>query len=206
MKRRKGQFFIIAAIIITISLIAIKSLLGFYSTEETISAESMRIIDKQLENIRNEYEYITGIALTKTDVNSSLYLYLSNFSNFIREDRDARALWIAISANGSNQKYNLLAGNYMKTPVSVNITLTNSTPASILLNLSDRSVGSSNLSSQINGSINMTIRYAFEGYQNEELAQFEISEINSTTIFIDLMINDGETRVREKSIYSAKLS
>ena len=73
----KGQFFILSAIFILIGLIMLKSLLGVYVTVEEKRKQESDIHDKQLRNIKSEYENTLAIASLQPvpSTNGAEYLY-----------------------------------------------------------------------------------------------------------------------------------
>ena len=183
----------------------IKGLLAIYSSEETAVSENMNIFDRQLLNIRGEYEYSAGIASVMADPNASLQAYLTNFSGLLRSDKNAKILWVSVFVNGTNQKYYVNAGNYMQSQIALNVSPTSSTPSSALLNLTDMSASGTNFSSLINGTISMTLRYALEGYQNEDIIQFEVSNSSSVVLFLDAALVADSGKVREKSLFYSNI-
>lgn len=201
----KGQFFIIAAVMITVSLIMIKGLLGIYSSEETHANMNMNIDDRQLTNILREYEYATGISSVKTDPNQTIYQYFSNFSEYMRGEKDARLLWITVFVNGTDQKYYINAGNYLKDSISLNISASNSTPSSTLLEIPDMSAKSYTFSSDINGTINITLRYSTGDSYIEDIFQVDISNMTSISSFTDITLISEESKIGTKNLYTANI-
>lgn len=204
--KSKGQFFIIAAIIIVLSLIIIRGLLGIYSTAETNENEKSKIENMKLSNLKGEYEYIIGISSVKADPNYSMNLYLSNFSEYVRGNEKSKILWISIFVNGSNQKYYVVAGNYLQNGISINMTPTNTTPSFANLNLSDMATGSYTFSSLINGTVNFTITYSFEGSIIQDTFLFSVSNTSSTAGFFDISLFNEGLKVRTKHLYQRMIS
>ena len=112
-KKLKGQMFVIAGIIIVIGLIMIKNILGSYGIIEEKRSHETIIFDKQLRNIKNEYAYAISVAVMQANINDSGIVYLSNLSDFIRSENDAKIFYVFAFANGSNQNYYLTVGNFL---------------------------------------------------------------------------------------------
>jgi len=203
--KTKGQFIVVGAIVIIVSLIMIKDLLGVYSTIQTTSYEETKILEKQLENIKNEYEYIVGIASMQSDVNRSVVLNLSNFSSYIRDQLDSEIFWLGIYVNGTSQNYSVNAGNFLQNDITVTLTPTDSIPESVELSLSDGTVQSATFASQINGTINLTVSYTIKGVSREDIVLFNVSTYNSTAGFFDIKLLSDDLVVRTKDVYERRI-
>lgn len=201
----KGQFFLIAAILMVISLIMIKGLLGVYSSGETHANMNMNIDDKQLDNINGEYEYAAGMASLTSDPNQTLNQYFSNFSEYIRGEKDFRVLWVTVFVNGTNQKYYLNAGNYIQNKISLNISVTNSTPSGVLMEIPDMTTKSASFDSDINGTINISLRYLIGGIEKENIFQIKISNTSSISSFMDIAIVSSGLKIGTNKLYNANI-
>ncbi|MCD6092605.1 MAG: hypothetical protein J7J38_01120 [Candidatus Aenigmarchaeota archaeon] len=199
---KKGQFFIIAAIIITVTLVMIRTLISAYSAAEITTHEETKILGRQLENIKGEYEYIVGTASMQNDVNSSLSQNLANFSSYIRDQLDSEILWVAIYFNSSNQNYSVIVGNFLQDNIEINLTISNSTSHTEAISLGDKSIGSRSFN--ITGDVNLTLSYALKDESREDIISFTLSD-NSTIGFFDISLLSDNLKVRTKDLYERKI-
>jgi len=199
---KKGQFFIIAAIIITVMLVMIRTLISAYSAAEITTHEETKILGRQLENIKGEYEYIVGTASMQNDVNSSLSQNLANFSSYIRDQLDSEILWVAIYFNSSNQNYSVIVGNFLQDNIEINLTISNSTSHTEAISLGDKSIGSRSFN--ITGDVNLTLSYALKDESREDIISFTLSD-NSTIGFFDISLLSDNLKVRTKDLYERKI-
>lgn len=197
----KGQFFIIAAIVIATGLAMISGLLNIYKISETSAGEQMDVGWDILKNIMKEYRFITRVAAVQADPNKSAVQYLSNFSLNIREQQNARILWLAIFMNGTSQEYYVNVGNFMQKRVLLSISVTNSIPSSVSTYLNDLNTASFNFSPQASGLINLTVRYETEDKITEDTISFSAGNTNSLTGFFDIAIKGAGSYVKTKEAY-----
>jgi len=199
---KKGQFFIIAAIVITVTLVMIRTLISSYSAAEITTHEETKILGRQLENIKGEYEYIVGTASMQNDVNSSLSQNLANFSSYIRDQLDSEILWVAIYFNSSNQNYSVIVGNFLQDNIEINLTISNSTSHTEAISLGDKSIGSRSFN--ITGDVNLTLSYTLKDESREDIISFTLSD-NSTIGFFDISLLSDNLKVRTKDLYERKI-
>jgi hypothetical protein len=199
----KGQFFVIAAIVIAVSLVMVKGMLGVYSASEASANENTKIDDRQIENIERNYEQISGIALLQSDANMSLGRYMSNFSGYIRDSEDSKILWIAVFSNGTDQSYSVTAGNYLQNDVTLSIAATDSVPSGMEMFIPDKSFSSAKFISTINGTINVTISYTLSGNSIEDTFHFPVSAKDSSTVYLDISLISGNSAIRAKDAYTS---
>jgi hypothetical protein len=204
--KSKGQFFIIAAIIIVMSIILIRGFLDIYSTSESSLNEMTKIEDMKIENLEKEYEYSLGIASLAADPNASATLYLSNLSYYIRSQENAKILWLAVFVNGGDQKYSVVVGNYLQRSISLNISATNSTPSSASLTINDMANTSYNFTSLINGTINLTLSYIVDDNTIQNTFQLLVGNVSSTTGFFDISLLSDSLKIRTKKVYQRFIS
>ena len=199
---KKGQFFIIAAIVITVTLVMIRTLISSYSATEITTHEETKILGRQLENIKGEYEYIVGTASMQNDVNSSLSQNLANFSSYIRDQLDSEILWVAIYFNSSNQNYSVIVGNFLQDNIEINLTISNSTSHTEAISLGDKSIGSRSFN--ITGDVTLTLSYTLKDESREDIISFTLSD-NSTIGFFDISLLSDNLKVRTKDLYERKI-
>ena len=204
-KGLKGQMFVRAAIIIVIGLIMIKNILGVYGIMEEKRTQETGILDKQLRNIKNEYGYAIAAAAMQANINDSGISYLSNFSDFIRSENDAKIFYLFAFANGSNQNYYLTVGNYMNDMINItSLAVTTSSPSSWQISaMNDKTNLTNSFSSSINGTINVTINYTLSGTSISEFVPLTVDTKNRVIGFFDISLYSGNDFIRTKFVYNA---
>lgn len=203
---RKGQFFIIAALVLLTSLVLIRGMLDLYSSGEKSSSLSSDYGEKKLENILDEFENAVGIASLGSSPADGLVYALSNLSSYIREREDARILWVSVYSNGTSGNYTATVGNYLQKNAYFNISATSSSPSSYAFYLDDSENSSVDFSSQVNGTINLTLSYSIEGSSVQDTFGFSVSNISSTTAFLDMRILSGNGMFGSKRTYQRIMS
>lgn len=203
---RKGQFFIIAALVLLTSIVLIRGMLDVYSSGEKSSSLSADYGEKKLENILDEFENAAGISSLGTSPGTSLVYSLSNFSYYIREREDARILWVSVFSNGTNGNYTATVGNYLQKNLYFNVSATSSSPDSFAFSLDDSENSSMQFSSQINGTINLTVSYSDEGFGVQDTFSFSVSNISSVAAFIDARILSSNGMYGSKRAYQIIMS
>lgn len=195
----KGQLFLIASIFVLIGLIMLKNLLGIYSTiEEKGSLESL-LFDKELRNLMNEYKNIVATASLKSDVGAD---YLSNFSSFIRNEMNSKILYSFVFMNSSSKNYSVTIGNFLNDKINVTLSATNATPANSIIGImNDKTNATREFTSNINGTVQLTLIYEKEGQTFEERIAIR-SDHNYVTGFFDLVIAEDESFVRMRDGYN----
>lgn len=197
-----GQMFIIGAILILIALIAVKNLLGVYSTFEEKRFEETLNMDKQIRNLKNEFGYILGIASLQSDINLSGIRFFYNFSDFVVNDIDAKVLYAFVFVNSTNQQFGVTVGNFLKDAINVTINATNSSPSGYTFTINNNVNVSRQFSSNINGTVNITLAYT---QQNENITE-RFSMLASTQRFVagffDITVESKDEFVRSKEVYN----
>jgi hypothetical protein len=200
--KKKGQMFIIAAIIILVGLVEIRGLLGLYATFEEKRSEETFVLDKQVKNMRSEFAYTLGIATLQSDANLSGIRFLYNFSNFTAADAGAKLLYAFVFANSSTQRFGVTVGNFLKDTINITINATNSTPAGYSFAVNDKINASREFQSNINGTVNITLTYS---YQNENITErFPIiaSAQRFASVFVDATLEISGEFIRSKEFYN----
>ncbi len=202
-KGSKGQMFVIGAILIVIGLIMLKNLLGIYSTAEEKRYQESIIIDKQLRNVKDEYKYIVATAAVQADANASGISYLSNFSNFIRNDFDSKIVYMFVYANGTTQRFSITVGNFIDDKINVTVNATNSNPAGYLYgNMNDKTNLTREFNATINGTINVTLTYIYRSGNFTERIPVNVSTRNLAAGFFDISLEDSSLYIRSKETYN----
>lgn len=207
----KAQMFIIAAIIIAIAILSLKGVLGVYRTIEEKEFQDVEILDRQLENVRDEYENAINIAVLQQERNESGILYLKNLSTFIRQDTKnrlgAEIFYIYISLNNTRRRFSLNVGNFLGDRIngSIRVTNTQSAPVTETGDINDMETKTFDflLNQQFNGTVNITFSYQKTGELIEEKLSFETNrDIN--LLFYDISL-ESESRLRVKDIYKVEI-
>lgn len=202
MFRKKGQFFLIAAIFILMGIIIIKDIIGFFEIGEERRFHESTFLNKNLKNIKNEYRYLIGLSSMQSDVNSSGIIKLWNFTNLIRDSINSKILYVYIFTNGTNQKYSITVGNFLNDRINVLINVTNSTIPSYFFGLmNDKTNNTKEFQSNINDTINIILTYDTQTEQTIEKFSINPSK-NSVTCFFDITLYNDNLLVRMKDIYN----
>lgn len=199
----KGQFFIIAAVIILIGFILLKNSLGIFDTlvERRIVESSM--MNKQAVNILNEYKYLSGVASLQNNVNGSAIEYLSNFSSFMRDDRDVEILYVFVYMNDSANTYSITLGNFLNDNINASINVTTSTPQSVNFTLNDKRNTTYNFAVSSDGILDVNLTYRrIDTLVTEKLSVD--SRKNMTSFFIDLTLIENN-KIRVKDVYNVTI-
>ena len=200
---RKGQMFVIGAILILIGLIVLKNLLGVYSTAEEKRYQESVILDKQLRNIRDEYKYIIATASMQNDANASGISYLSNFSSLIRNDMNGRIVYMFIFANGTTQKFSVNVGNFVNDKINVTVNATSSNPNGYVYgSMDDKANLTKEFNATINGTINVTLKYLYRNINFTEMVPVNVSTKSRAAGFFDITLEGSDIYVRSKETYS----
>src|SRR3989344_4978042 len=196
----KGQFFIIAAVIILIGFILLRNSLGIFDTlaERRIVESSM--MNKQAINIMNEYKYLAGTASLQNDVNRSAIDYLYNFSSYLRDDRNVEILYVFVYMNDSADTYSVTVGNFLNDNINVTISASDSTPSQANVFLNDRKNTTARFSASVNNTINITLSYKRIDATTTERFTVD-SRKNMTVGFFDIALIEN-TKIRVKDVYN----
>lgn len=199
--RSKGQIFLAGAVILLVGLIVLRNLLGVYGTVEEKRYQESLLYDDQLMNIKNEYQYIVGISTLQSNVNESAVNYLSNFSNYLRNEiSDFRVLYLFVFVNGSNQKYSITLGNFLNDKINATVSASDSTPSNISIgSMNDKSNSTNEFQSNVNGTVNITLGYQIKNLTITEMIPIT-SNKNITYGLFDVALNAKGLMVRTKYV------
>ena len=190
-KRSKGQMFIIAAIIILIGLIILKSLLGIYTTVEEKRYQETSILDKQLRNIKNEYERLSGLAFY--DYPSGIQ-HLSDFSALT----DKKVLYMVVFVNESN--YKVTVANFIDDKINCTLTATSSTPSEYKIGTLNHAEYVVREFHALSSNVDLTLTYQAKGSVITEAISLDTTK-NATVSFFDITLDKKDMFVRTKDTY-----
>jgi hypothetical protein len=200
----KGQFFIIAAVIMILTLILLKNSFGIFDTLSEKRFVESSSENKQLKNILSEYRYILGIASLQSSPNVSAANYMSNFSSFLRNDRNIEILYAVAYIDDSTNTYTVTVGNYVGDRLNVTLNVTGSTPVSVNFTVNDRQNVTMNFSASVNNVINITMIHRRIDTLTTERFSID-SRRNMTMGFFDITLTD-DTKIRIKDIYDVHVT
>ena len=204
----KGQMFLLASVIIVLGLISIGNLLGIYKTVEETRLQESLMLDKQLRNIKAEYESIAAAARLGNDVNGSAIRYLSNFSGLLRNTADVEVFYVFAYFNASDKNYSLTIGNYLKDSINVTVNASSSDPAGIFMGVIDdrknetRTSAHTITSSPLSGTVLVNVTYTIKGSNVMEAVPVTISNRNYLILLYDIKVKEGNDFVSVKDTYN----
>jgi hypothetical protein len=187
----KGQMFIIASVMILLGLIMLKNIIGIYATIEEKQHQEMNIMDKQLRNIKSEYERILGLAALDT---ASGTKYISNFSSLV----PGKKLYLLIQINGS--VFNVTVGNFFDDKINCTLGATDSSPSEYFVGtLNNKEYTTREFHAAAN-KINITLGYDRQGLRITETIPIDVSK-DFMVGFFDIALEKKDMLVRTKEIY-----
>lgn len=201
---KRGQMFLISSVIIILGIVSLSGLLGVYRTSEEARVQESLILDRQVKNMRNEYEMTAAASRLGIDVNGTAIALLSNFSELLRNTADAEIFYSFVYFNASNNNYSVTVGNYMKEMINVTINVTSSTAAGALIgNVNDMSNATVTFGSGISsGTVSVNVTYLAQGGNTTESIPVSISPRNYAALFYDIKLYEGNDFVRVKDVYN----
>ena len=116
---KKGQMFIIAAIIVSISLILLKEYFGVFSIIEEKRHQNAESLSEKTANIQVEYMNIVNVAVENSDVNASAVGQLYNFSQYLRQEESIEILYMFVYVNKSRNEMQVSLGNFLGDTIDV---------------------------------------------------------------------------------------
>ncbi len=190
----KGQMFIIASIIILLGLIMLKNIIGIYATVEEQQHQETDISDKQLINIKSEYERILGLA---TFSPASGLDYLSSFSFLV----PGKKLYIYVRINGS--AFNVTVGNFLDDKINCTLRATSSSPSEYFIGVLNNKAYATREFQALSNNINLTLSYEQQGSSIIETIPIDVSK-DFIIGFFDIAIEKKGMLVRTKEIYKLR--
>jgi hypothetical protein len=199
----KGQMFLIGAILIIVSLVLLRNLMGVFMTAQEEEAGESIVLDAELRNIKGEYNYIIGIATQQATPNVSAISNLYNISDLIRNDKDAKILYMLVYVNGTNQRYTVVVGNFLNDRINATVNVTDSTTTgSAFGNVNDKINVTAEFFPNTNITINVTLNYTLQSNNISEVIKANIGTRNHFSLFYDITLESGNALVRGKDIYN----
>ncbi len=199
----KGQFFILAAVVMAVSLLMIKDMFDAYLTIQTTEHQSLLYTREVLDDILGEYDYIVETAACKNAIVDEAEAYLSDFTSKLAEENPITMLFFFSAFNSSSGHLNFSVGNFLGDVVSVNITITNGTTTVTKKSvIADRAVFNSDVT--ISGVANITLSYEFCGEERSDTLKLDLSA-TKLYLFIDLKMEYQDKTIRRKHVYEKRL-
>lgn len=196
---KKGQLFIVGAIIVLIGFIMLRNLFTYSIVEEKRFLESS-LLDRYSGNIANEYRNIVGLSSMQSNVNKSGIDHLSNFSFFIRDDIKSRILYVFVFLNSST--YSVTIGNFLNDKINVTISATNSTPDGYSIGvLDDKTNQTREFIADINGTLELTLSYNKMGNEFNETIPIRAGN-NFVQGFFDITLEEDGLLLRKIGMYN----
>lgn len=197
---RKGQMFIIAAIFMIVGVILLRNILSLPAITQEKAFQDISYLDRNLNNIKNEFTYIAGAVSVQPVPNGSVN-YLSNFSDYIRGQFDSKIFYVFVFANGTTHNISVTVGNYLQNNISGVINLTDSTPAGQIFNLNDKSYVTIGFNTS-QTLLNLTINYTLQDRETVEKLYVNSSTRNHIAAIFDITLQDTGVMLRSKSAYN----
>lgn len=201
---KKGQMFLLTSIIVVLGLVSLSNLLGIYKTVEETRMQESLILDKQLKNIKGEYEMIAAAARLNNDVNGSAIRYLSNFSELLRNTADTEILYSFVFYNGTNKNYSVTIGNYLKDSINATINVSNSTAVGAFIGVIDDKKNETRTfeAGMASGTVTVNITYSIKNENVTETIPVTVSSMHYASLFYDIKLAEGGDFVRVKDVYN----
>ncbi len=197
-KKLKGQMFLIASIFMILGFVLLRSLLTLPEITQEKTIQDTLYLDRTIDNIVTEYNYLTGLASLHSDVNGSAIDYFYNFTKYIRSEVDSQILYVFIYANESSN-FSVTMGNFLQGNMSGTINFTGATPNGVVFSLND----TKDVTYHFEGSgwTNTTLNYTIGNTWVLDKFAFNSSG-NYVKGFFDISLDDGGFFVRSKSTYN----
>jgi hypothetical protein len=195
---KKGQLFIVGAIVFIIGFIVLKNLFVYPEIEERRFVESS-ILGKYSNNIANEYRNIVGLSSLQPDVNKSGIDYLSNFSFFIRDSIESNILYVFVFLNSST--YSVTVGNFLDDEINVTINATNSDPDGYHIGVMQDKTNQTREFTALSESSELTLTYNKLGTEFNETVPLTAGN-NFVQGFFDITLRESDLMIRKISMYN----
>lgn len=200
----KGQMFLLASVIIVLGLISVSNLLGVYKTVEETRLQESLVLDRQLQNIKAEYEAAAAAAKLTGNATSSAIKYLANFSELLRNTGDVEVFYAFAFYNGTTGLYSLTVGNFLRDSINLTLNASNSQPAGFNVDVVDdrknetRTFGTP----EILGTAEVNITYVIRNENVTEVLPVTVSGRNYIALFYDIKVREGSDFIRVKEVYN----
>lgn len=198
-RRLKGQMFFIAALFMIVGFVMLAGLIFAPEIVQEKQFQENSYVDRTLRNIRNEYEYTAGLAPNQNSPNQTGPAYLYNFSSLVRNNENAKILYVAVYSNGTTKNFTVTVGNFLQDGIAGTITPSGLAPSAFAL--ADKSSATYNYSAT-GGIYTVAISYTLQNTQVSDQMTFNVSARNQVSGFFDITLRDGDYLVRSKSVYN----
>jgi hypothetical protein len=192
---KKGQLFFVAAIFMILGFVLLRGVMTLPAITQEKAFQDVSYLDRNLKNIRAEYERTAAVASLKPFGTGAGYLY--NFSEQVRGDFDGTILYVFAAANGT-ENFSLTLGNFMQGNVSGTMAFTGATPPSVSFQLGDRTNTTYTLSGT--GWVSVTLNYTLNSPVGEKF--YLDTSRNYAAGFFDISLRSKGMMVRSKSYYN----
>lgn len=202
----KGQMFIIAAIIIAVSLILLKEYFVVFDIIEEARFQQSSSLAEKARNIKDEYKNIVNIALQQESVNESAKIFLKNFTEQIRDEVDA--LYIFAYVNATRHEIYLLVANYLGDRIDMVVNATNTVfPEKFFDDIQEKESRETvfYFYPGFEGVVNIRIEYEIQDEIVKEEIPINVSQENQA-LFFDVKIRSSTSMLRVKDVYAPTLS
>lgn len=201
----KGQFFIIAAVLVIGALLAFRSFLSIYATEEELQRQEQSIADRQLANIRDEMRSAVAVASAQQQPNASAIAMVYNFSQLVRE-KDVHIIYVIASANTTTKNISITVGNFLGEPVNVTLNLSNATPAGYAIGLlGDKRNETRQFNTSAHGPVMVTLSYMRQTENMSDSFTIDTSA-HALAAFFDIEYDEQDARLRVKTTFNTTLN
>lgn len=183
---KKGQMFLAGAIVLVVGMILLKLIMGTYEIAEEKRHQDSFIADRQIKNIKEQYENLINNALINN--RNDIQTHLSNFSNYLRSEfPDRIKILYMMAIVNTDRDTNITIGNFLDDKINVTIAAKNFV-------LNDQTQSSNLFSFD-----NITLRYQ---YRNDNITEvMKVDYINATYVFFDIIVG-SDSFVRTKYVYN----
>jgi len=205
MMSKKGQMFLVGVVILLVGIIMLRNFVGVYFTTEEKRHQESFMIDKRIENIKNEYENIINIASIQrkfgNSINESLVEYLSNFSAYMKNEYKSnpkfKVLYLVIFVN--NSKYSVLLGNFLDDNINASLNVTASIPSLYEFGIVNDSESRTADFTSTESNFTVTLSYRIK---NSNITERVYADSNKIFSFFDLSLVGKDYMVRKKFLYN----
>ncbi len=204
---KKGQMFIIAAIIVSISLILLKEYFGVFSIIEEKRHQNAESLSERMANIQAEYMNIVNVAMENSDVNASAIGQLYNFSQYLQQQEDIEILYMFVYVNKSRNEMQVVLGNFMGDTIDVLLNTTGTVFSEQTATLFDKETAEMlfYIQPEYDSLVNITLEYELQDEFVIERASIDASG-NSQLLFYDFAVSSGASSSRVKDVYNPVLN
>lgn len=203
---KKGQMFLIAAIIISVAIVMSRSMIDVYPTAEEKNFQDTETLVEMLENVEQEYRYSINTATRHENVTIVGPEYLRKLSSFIENDTqhemDYQTIYLFAHLNASTREYNITIGNFLNDEIDATLTIKEAVTFTDHIGYLDSGEDITRgyeLSTGYNDKIIIILDYIFRHSTYSENVSL-IATRNTNLLFYDIRLRQ-DSFVRAKDIY-----